>query len=82
MAGDGAGGRRPLTAGVDPADPDLGRQRPQRSLPLRLGQEVQALPRPGLIRMPLPEEAVGAFFTSAAALAASDATEMQRHARR
>ena len=27
---------------------DLGRQRPQRPLPLRLGQEVQALPRPGL----------------------------------
>ena len=29
---------------------DLGRERPQRSLPLRLGQEVQALPRAGLTR--------------------------------
>ena len=39
----------PAFAGVaerDPNDPgDLGQDRPQRALPLRFGQEVQALPR-------------------------------------
>ena len=45
----GAGRRRRWPPGVDPADPGTwGAQRPQRPLPLRLGQEVQALPRAGL----------------------------------
>ena len=46
--GDAAAAARP-TRKVDPNDPvDLGQGLAQRRLPLRLGQEVQALPRAGL----------------------------------
>ena len=41
-----AAGARAGAEPRDPADPDeLGQGRPQRALPLRLGQEIQALPR-------------------------------------
>ena len=44
LAGNGNGAH---SAARNPNDPDdLGQGRPQRGLPLRLGQEVQALPRP------------------------------------
>ena len=49
--------RRRAKAARDPQrSADLGQGRAQRALPLRLGQEVQALPRPGVIEGVMPSQ--------------------------